>query len=137
MALKPVSGKVSEWEGLWYHADSHCYTSASFNLSEIKQFKGNIRFRVVKNRFFNGGENGRPNYAFRIESVDSEDAETIDFNDTQMERLREIMREGHSNAYQAMLPSQSASRAERLMSEAIEIIEEMTGEKWDFSYITY
>ena len=54
-----------------------------------------------------------------------------------IEELAEIMREGNCNAEQCMLASDSQNRAAELMQSAISIIEDLTGEKWEFSYITY
>lgn len=53
-----------------------------------------------------------------------------------IKKLAEVMREGQRNADRAQLPSESQERAARLMQEAIRLVEELTGEEWEFSYIT-
>ena len=54
-----------------------------------------------------------------------------------IDELKEILREGHRNADQLMLPSESQARAQNLMRQALGIIEEITGEEWEFSYISW
>ena len=50
------------------------------------------------------------------------------------DRLAGIMRDGNVNGDIACLPNESIGRAESLFEQAIEIIEDSTGEKWDFTY---
>ena len=64
--LEPFDNKRTQWSGLWYHNDSHCFTSSTFSLADIRKFKGNIRLVVRKNRYYNDGENNRPNYVFML-----------------------------------------------------------------------
>ena len=56
MALDTFDRKQTKWEGLWWHPEYGGFSSASINLSKLKQFKGNVRLYVRKNKFFNGGE---------------------------------------------------------------------------------
>ena len=72
MSLKVFDGKQTNWEGLWWHPEYCGFSSASINLSKLKEFKGTVRLYVRKNKFFNGGENGRPNYHFCIKASDNE-----------------------------------------------------------------
>lgn len=60
------------WEGLWYHPEYNGYSSACISLAELKKFKGKVRLYVRKNKYFNSGENGRPNYHFCLKDADSE-----------------------------------------------------------------
>lgn len=62
--LEVFDGKQTSWEGLWYHPETAGFSSASINLSALKKFKGAVRLYVRKNKFYNKGENGRPNYVF-------------------------------------------------------------------------
>lgn len=140
--LEPFDAKQTNWEGLWWHPEYCGFSSASINLSKLKQFKGNVRLYVRKNKYFNGGENGQPNYRFCIKDAKADvfhAMEIEDYTDTisKVRELAEIMRAGNANGDVALLPSESVSRANQLMKEAIDKIEEITGEKWDFSYITY
>lgn len=81
--MKTFDCKQTSWEGLWYHPETLGYTSAAINLSKLKQFKGAVRIYVRKNKYYNGGENGRPNYVFCIKDAKSEtfvDADICDDN---------------------------------------------------------
>lgn len=87
--LQVFDGKQTTWAGLWWHPETSCFTSETINLSKLREFKGNVRMYVRKNKFYNGGENGRPNYCFclrdtkfekeepwEVEDVDSGDGST-------------------------------------------------------------
>lgn len=67
--LEPFDNKRTQWQGLWYHNDTHCFTSSALSLADIKKFKGTVRLVVRKNKYYNDGENNRPNYVFML--VDS------------------------------------------------------------------
>lgn len=70
--LEPFDNKRTKWSGLWYHPDKLCFTSATFSIAELRKFKGNIRLIVKKNRWYNNGENQRPNYVFIFTDSQSE-----------------------------------------------------------------
>lgn len=70
--MKTFDAKQTTWEGLWYHPETHGYTSSVINLASLKQFKGTVRLYVRKNKYYNNGENGRPNYVFCIKDSHSE-----------------------------------------------------------------
>lgn len=67
--LEPIDGKCSTWEGLWWHPETNSFTSASLSLSDLRKYKGAVRLIVRKNKYYNGGENGRPNYKFCLRDV--------------------------------------------------------------------
>ena len=84
--LEVIDNKRSSWEGLWWHPECQYFSSAVISLAQLKKFKGNVRLYVKKNKYFNNGENGRPNYKFclcdaksanirefQIEDIDEED----------------------------------------------------------------
>ena len=75
--LEPFDGKRTKWGGLWYHQHNRCFSSESFDLADIKKFKGRVRIVVRKNRFYDNGKNGRPNYVFMI--VDSKNEKWKEF----------------------------------------------------------
>lgn len=54
-----------------------------------------------------------------------------------IKKLAMVMREGRMNGNQPMLAIESQAKANRLQSDAIKLIEEITGEKWEFTCITY
>lgn len=136
--------KQTNWLGLWYNPSNHGFSSQTINISELKKFKGKVRIYMRKNRFFNNGENNRPNYQFVIKDSDSptfedifvEDDETVDVRG-KIDELREVLKAGNNNAYKMMLPSESQAIAGELMERAIEIIKELTGQDWNFTCLTW
>ena len=70
--LQTIEGKQTGWEGLWWHPEYNGFSSAAISISELKKFKRTVRLYVRKNRYFNGGENGRPNYHFCLKDANSE-----------------------------------------------------------------
>ncbi len=54
-----------------------------------------------------------------------------------IKELAKILRQGQRNGDVIMLPSESQARALALEDRAISIVEEITGEEWEFSYITF
>lgn len=63
----------SDWKGLWYNKETHRYSSAVFNVSDLRDFKGNFRFIAMKNSYHKEGDN-RPNMVFKISGVAADDA---------------------------------------------------------------
>ena len=70
--LEPIERHSTNWEGLWYHREINAFTSAVIDLADLRKFKGKVRLYVRKNRFYNGGENGRPNYHFCLKDASSD-----------------------------------------------------------------
>lgn len=66
---EPFDQKRTKWQGLWYHPESHSFSSTTLSLADIKKFKGNIRLIVKKNKFYEQGSS-KPNYVFML--VDSD-----------------------------------------------------------------
>ncbi len=62
--LEQFDHKQTKWEGLWWHPETNSFGSAAINFKQLRDFKGTARLYVRKNRWYNGGENGRPNYVF-------------------------------------------------------------------------
>ena len=79
--MKTFDAKQSTWEGLWYHPETGGFTSSVINLAKLKEFKGNVRVYVHKNKYFNNGENGRPNYCFCIKDANSDTFNDVDIID--------------------------------------------------------
>ena len=140
-------GKQTSWEGIWWHPENQYYSSAAFNLAKIKEFKGNVRLYIKKNRYFNNGENGRPNYHFCIRSTESPSFNTLEIEEDPsyefkdkiglIEELRSVMEQGNNNADRMCLPSESQAVAAELQARAIAIIEELTGSEWNFSFLSF
>ncbi len=95
--LVTIDGKTTNWEGLWWHPEYNGFSSAVISLSEIRKFKGNIRLYIRKNKYFNNGENGRPNYCFCIKDANSpvfhilEIEEETATNDEQIVRCKDCI----------------------------------------------
>lgn len=79
--LKTIEGKATNWGGLWWQPDSMYFTSQTISLSELRKFKGYVRLVVRKNKFYNNGENGRPNYVFLFRDAKSENPFVLDVKD--------------------------------------------------------
>lgn len=143
MKLESIEGMSTNWTGLWWHPEYNGFSSAVIDLSELRKFKGKIRMLMRKNKFYNGGENNRPNYNFCLKDADSPVFETLEVSEdeedlfTKIEKLREIMRAGNANADVLRLPSESRAEAAALMQEAISLVEDITGEKWEFSFLSF
>lgn len=70
--LEPFEGKTTSWCGLWWHPEYCGFSSEAISLADIKKFKGKVRLYVRKNKFYNKGENGRPNYCFCLKDANAE-----------------------------------------------------------------
>lgn len=70
--LEPIDGKQTKWLGLWWNPEYNGYSSTVLSLADIRKFKGNVRLYVRKNKFFNKGENNRPNYCFTLKDANAE-----------------------------------------------------------------
>ena len=93
--LETFDNKQTKWEGLWWHGEYNSFSSAAIDLSALKQFKGKVRLYVRKNKFYENGKNGRPNYFFCIKDskadasrlLEIEDDEDEDEDEDEAERL--------------------------------------------------
>jgi formylmethanofuran dehydrogenase subunit E len=81
--METFEKKQTKWEGLWWHPEYNGFSSASINLAKLKAFKGNVRLYVRKNKYFNGGENGRPNYMFSIKDANSDIFKEVDVEEVE------------------------------------------------------
>jgi hypothetical protein len=85
--LEVFDGKQTTWEGLWWHSECNYFSSAVISLAQLRKFKGNVRLYVKKNKFFNNGENGRPNYVFCLRDAKSDNVREWEIEDDEFERL--------------------------------------------------
>lgn len=141
--LEVIDGKMTTWEGLWWHPEINAYTSAAISLSELRKFKGKVRIQIRKNMYYEKGGN-RPNYNFPIRDANSDVFATPEIREDgiaalskKVEELREVMEQGNRNADKPQLPSESIAQAEWLEKRAIELIEELTGTEWNFTAWTW
>lgn len=132
----------TEWKGLWFKREG-VYSGEVLKKSDIPPY---ARLILRYNKFYEKGSN-RPKFVYCFANGDAADAitlkqeteEYVSFSELtdKLEELAEIMRQGKRNGDVMMLPSESASTAAGLMKSAIAIVEELTGEEWDFSYISF
>ena len=125
----------TKWEGLWEQERSSVYAGKVINKKEIPQY---TRIVLRKNKYYEK-DSGRPKYVYCF--ADSEGYKDkcvpIEYEETlksKVDELASIMRMGQANTFDVSLPSESQQRAFALKQEAISIIEDITGEKWDFSF---
>lgn len=81
--LEVFDCKQTSWEGLWWHPEYSSFSSAAINLSQLKKYKGSVRLYVRKNKFYKGGENGRPNYHFCFKDSKAAFAKEIEIEEIQ------------------------------------------------------
>lgn len=70
--LESIEKKQTNWLGLWWHPEYNGFSSEAIDLAQLRKFKGKVRLYVRKNKFYNNGENGRPNYNFCFKDADAE-----------------------------------------------------------------
>ena len=80
--LELIDGKQTKWEGLWWHPEYNGFSSAAISLADLRKFKGNVRLYVKKNKFYNGGENGRPNYNFTLKDANAKVFKLLEIEDS-------------------------------------------------------
>ena len=71
-----IRDATTDYIGLWYHSDEHSYTSPSYNLASLRDYKGNVRFVMHKNIWHKKGDN-RPTYIMRIAGSNAENARPL------------------------------------------------------------
>lgn len=76
--LETFDNRQTSWQGLWWHPEYNSFSSAAIDLSQIRKFKGTVRLYVKKNKFYNGGENGRPNYHFCMKDAKSDNPKMVE-----------------------------------------------------------
>ena len=90
--LAPIDGKQTTWQGLWWHPEYNGFSSTVLSLADIRKFKGNVRLYVRKNKFFDGGKNGKPNYNFCLKDANAnifQEWEVIEDEDTSQDENNE------------------------------------------------
>ena len=83
--LEVIDGKTTNWNGLWWHPENQYFSSAGINLSELRKFKGVVRLIVKKNKYYNNGENGRPNYHFVLRDAQCDNPINVEVDDIECE----------------------------------------------------
>lgn len=80
--LEVYENKQTAWCGLWWHPESNSFVSPAINISSLRKFKGSVKLVVRKNKYFNGGENRRPNYCFTLRDTESQNEIELKIEDT-------------------------------------------------------
>jgi hypothetical protein len=75
--MEVINGKQTNWGGLWWHPENGYFSSQVLSLAELRKFKGQVRLYVKKNRYFNRGQNGRPNYVFSFRDAKSDNCKEM------------------------------------------------------------
>lgn len=132
----------TQWQGLWYQREG-VYSGYVIKKADIPK---KARLILRYNKYYDKDSN-KPRFVYCFANGDSADAitmqveheEYVSIEDltSKIEELAEIMRDGNHNADSLSLPSESQASAEYLMKKAIELVEEITGEEWNFSYWTF
>ena len=136
--MNGIRGKY-KYNGLW-KGETLWYISKGFSKTQlIKTMPNKFRLIVRENKFHKSNDDGTPRFVFSF--VDAETAEELRFGkpDTlteMVEELAEVMRQGKHNADHIISPSESQANADALQEKAIDLIERITGEEWEFSYLT-
>lgn len=135
----------TQWLGLWKNRDA-VYSGQVIKKADIPSYS---RLIVRYNKFYEKDSN-KPMFVYCFANGDAANAITVkaDTEDyislsradeilDKIDELKEIMRAGNRNGDLALMPSESQANASSLMQQAIELIEEITGEKWEFSFVTW
>lgn len=85
--LEPFEKKQTNWFGLWWHPEYGGFSSEAISLADLRKFKGKVRLYVRKNKIYNGGENGRPNYKFQFKDANAEIFTAIEVEDDEPKKL--------------------------------------------------
>lgn len=129
--------------GFWKKEGKESYLSSPLGYTDGKP----VRMTIWQN--FNRNEDTNQPYFFGLvnnhfdfdEDVYGDELDTSYKDLLRMqelvEELADVMRQGNSNADHMMLPSESRARMNELFEEAYRIIEELTGEKWNFTCLTW
>lgn len=84
MSLKKFEKKRIGGIGLWYQKSEKTYVSEPLNLSNLKEFKGNCRFIIYKNRWHQKNDN-RPDHVLYIYDTESANKKVFDIEDENSE----------------------------------------------------
>lgn len=87
-----IQDKAGKWEGLWYHPESHSYTSSVFNVNSLRDYKGNFQIIARKNRLHKDGDN-KPNMIFMVCGSDYANAKDLEFEEMDNEPPKEERKE--------------------------------------------
>lgn len=128
----------TKWQGLWAQDRAGFYAGPVIKKSDIPKY---TRIVMRYNKFYEAGTN-RPRFIYDFADATSykDKCVEIEYEDSlqsKVDKLKKILASGHDGSEYRMLPSESQARAAQLQEEAIALVEEITGEEWDFGYTTW
>lgn len=128
----------TNWQGLWAQEREGFYAGKVIKKTDIPEY---TRIVLRYNKFYEKDGN-KPRFVYCFSDSDGykEKCIPMEYEDSvksKIDELAEVMRQGNVNAECGGLPSETQSRADSLMKRAIELVEEITGEEWEFSYLTW
>lgn len=85
--LAPIDGKQTQWLGLWWHPEYNGFSSEAISLADLRKYKGKVRLYIRKNKYFNEGENGQPNYRFTLRYSDAAVFQEVAVDDFEESKL--------------------------------------------------
>ncbi len=138
-------GTKTKWEGLWRQREG-VYSGKTVKKGDIPAY---AKLIVRHNKYYEK-DSKRPQYVYCFATGTAANAITLE-NETsdyitlseaenvmdKVEELAEVMRAGRRNGDIIALPSESRATAADLYEKAIALVEDITGEKWDFSYMSW
>lgn len=130
----------TKWLGLWAQERHGFYAGQVIKKSDIPAY---TRVVLRYNKFYKS-DTKRPKFIFcfadsegyedKCIPIEYEEYKENESKQAIIDELADVMRQGHNGEEWIMLPSESAARADRLQKRAIELVEELTGEEWEFAY---
>lgn len=70
VTLQKFEGMQNEWMGIWRNEGYNGYVSQTFSLDVFKQFKGNVKFYLRKNRYYTK-DSSRPYFVLCVKECKS------------------------------------------------------------------
>lgn len=121
--------------GLWAQERQGWYAGPVIKKADIPKY---TRIIMRYNKYYDKEKN-RPKFVMTFADAEGfEEACTelvyAESAQEKIDKLAEVMRKGNANADSLAPPAESKAKTQELFSQAIELIEELTGEKWEFTF---
>ena len=127
----------TKWQGLWAQNREGFYAGQVIKKSDIPKY---TRIVMRYNKFYEkDGNKPRFVYCFSDSEGYEDKCVKVEYAESvraKVDELTETLREAKNNANELRMPSESLAVAKALYEKAVSIVEEITGEKWDFPYWT-
>lgn len=127
----------TKWQGLWAQNREGFYAGQVIKKSDIPKY---TRIVMRYNKFYEkDGNKPRFVYCFSDSEGYEDKCVKVEYAESvraKVDELTETLREAKKQANELRMPSESLAVAKALYEKAVSIVEEITGEKWDFPYWT-